>query len=440
MIPGLPELAPVSLIALAMNSAVLAGATIGLFIPSFKRSFAWILAFAAGALISAVMIKLAYQAAQKPDQDLDTSSAWVFIAGGLVFGAVAYFWAARFLDRKGAVVSYPSRFRRYALQLRQIETKELIELLPKCNLLRHMPPEKVGDILPYIQRRYLGPQDILFRAGDPGDALYIVARGTVEVLADDPASPQTGRIAITELGEGSTVGEMALLGGGLRSATVRAVTDTDLLRFDKKDFEQMIAADHELARAAHQLSHERAARNLRTVEHFASTWTNIASKNLGYLSRSEENKMLVRAGHGIAWAVLLGNILDFIPASVVFGSNYARLEIVSSIVMLAIFLAGIPIAAASAEMLQRAGFAPPKIYGIWLVVPLAGMVAAIIAKLFLGGSDSPISAFVEAAAASAALALVAREMIPEAVHQGGSSTVLPLIAGFVLAPFAAAYL
>ena len=72
-------------------------------------------------------------------------------------------------------------------------------MLSRCDLLRHLPPEEIEAILPRVRTRRWGPGQILFRAGDPGDALYIVASGKVDILeanasADQPiAEPQRGR-------------------------------------------------------------------------------------------------------------------------------------------------------------------------------------------------------------------------------------------------------
>jgi len=77
------------------------------------------------------------------------------------------------------------------------------------------------------------------RAGDLGDALYIVAHGNVEILASGlrPAEGSGGSgEAITQLGA-RHVGEMALLSGGPRTATIRAVEDTELMNIGKDDFD-----------------------------------------------------------------------------------------------------------------------------------------------------------------------------------------------------------
>ena len=98
-----------------------------------------------------------------------------------------------FLENKGAAVRLPTRFREYAIGRKQQNSKELLGLLSKCDLLRHLPPEGIEAILPYIRPRRLDAGEILFRAGDQGDALYIVAHGSVKVLADLPYETTTSR-------------------------------------------------------------------------------------------------------------------------------------------------------------------------------------------------------------------------------------------------------
>ena len=74
----------------------------------------------------------------------------------------------------------------------------------------------------------------LFRAGDPGDALYIVRAGRLEVLAPDERS------VVRELGRGASVGELALLSASERSATIRAARASDLIRVGKDDFDRLL--------------------------------------------------------------------------------------------------------------------------------------------------------------------------------------------------------
>ena len=92
------------------------------------------------------------------------------------------FSASLFLEQKGAAVRYVTQFREYALARKKADASERIKLLATCDLMRHLPADRIEQILPCISDRHLQAGKILFSAGDPGDALYIVARGTVDVL------------------------------------------------------------------------------------------------------------------------------------------------------------------------------------------------------------------------------------------------------------------
>jgi len=161
--------------------------------------------------------------------------------------------------------------------------------------------------------------------------------------------------------------------------------------------------------------------------------------NLDHLSRSDEDKLLheAKAGKGAGLAIVFGNILDTIPGCLVIGAKFAGFESLSVTLILGIFLGGVPEAAASATMLRRAGFANRSIFQIWSTVLVAGVVAAIAGKMFIGSSESEAAVFAQAVAGGAILALVTHAMIPEALHKGGSTVVLPAVGGFLFALYLA---
>src|SRR5262249_46288364 len=160
------------------------------------------------------------------------------------------------------------------------------------DLLRHLPPEEVERILPYVQQRDIRAGEVLFHAGDPGDALYIVADGKVAVLGPTPAGTDIDRPAIAELHPGQAFGEMALVSRGARTATIRSVTDAKLLKIDKLDFEQLVASDPQIASALERLSHGRAISNLSLGDGNPKVWADVATMSIDHLSRSEASKML----------------------------------------------------------------------------------------------------------------------------------------------------
>lgn len=431
------EIAAAALLGLATTSSSIVGAAIGLYVRLSKSILACILAFAAGALISALAIELGYEGAGELQRyGYTATSAWLFISAGFAAGAVIYYAASIFLEGKGAAVRYASQFREYALAQKKHASEERIRLLAKCDLLRHLPPEAIEEILPCIRTRHLRAGDILFRAGDAGDALYIVAAGKVDVLGDDSGGT-TGR-SIAQLGEGHAFGEMALLGGGgRRTATVRAIEDTDLLEIGKADFGRLIASDRQLAKAIERISHERAIHNLRTGSANPGIWAAVASQSLDRISRSEANRLLAEAGKGAGMAIVFGNILDTIPGCLVIGAKFSGFETLSLTLMLGMFLGGIPEAAASAAMLSKAGYRPQIIFSLWSAVIIAGIAAAAAGKAFIGSSDALLAIFSQALAGGAVLALVAHAMIPEAIDEGGSLVVLPTVAGFLFALYLA---
>ena len=75
----------------------------------------------------------------------------------------------------------------------------------------------------------------LIRAGEPGDCLYVVRAGEVEVAATSPAAGG-GRELLARLGPGHVIGEMALLNREPRNADVIAVTDCEMDRLSAVDF------------------------------------------------------------------------------------------------------------------------------------------------------------------------------------------------------------
>src|SRR5450631_1352308 len=257
------QLAMASLLGFGTTSPSMLGVATGLYVPFSKRPLACLLAFAAGSLISALAIELAYEGAQAlHHQGFDARAAWTFVSAGFAAGAIIYYSASLFLESKGAAVRYVTQFREYAMARKQVDASERIKLLATCDLMRHLPAEQIEQILPCIRERQLKTGEILFKAGDPGDALYIVARGTVEVLINGLAGAEPSGSAIAVLGEGHAFGEMSLLSGGRRTATIRAVADTDLLEIDKEDFDRLVAADRQLADAVKRISHQRAISNL----------------------------------------------------------------------------------------------------------------------------------------------------------------------------------
>jgi CRP-like cAMP-binding protein len=427
---GFSEILPVAALGVVATSSNIIGAALGLYFPLSKRSLSLLLAFASGALISALVIDLAYQGAiELHGRGLNIRETWLIVGGGFAAGAIVYYVAALYLERKGAAIRYPTRFREYARERKRQDTAETVQLLSRSDLLRHLPPQAIQQILPCVRNRSLAPGEILFRDGDIGDALYIVARGAVEVIEGNAKKEQV----LAALGPGQTVGEMALLSGGRRTATIRAREATELLAIEKQDFDDLMVRDRKLAAMVEQLSHGRAIQNLSAGAANPDTWANVASGSLEHLSRSESDRIFAETADGAGLAILFGNILDTIPGCLVIGAKFVGFASMSPALIIGMFIGGIPEAAASGAMMRKAGYSARGILLLWSVVMVVGVIAAIAGKIFLGNSGSLLGVFFQAIAGGAVLALIAHAMIPEAIEAAGSLVVLPTVAGFLLA-------
>lgn len=73
---------------------------------------------------------------------------------------------------------------------------------------------------------------VIFRQDDPGDALYIIARGEVEIILESEGESET--VELATLKEYDTFGEAILIEQGVRSAAARCLTPVSLVRLPRQ--------------------------------------------------------------------------------------------------------------------------------------------------------------------------------------------------------------
>jgi uncharacterized membrane protein len=83
----------------------------------------------------------------------------------------------------------------------------------------------------------------IFRKGEPGNSIYIVAEGEVEIFVEDTTG---GRIIFETAKVGDFFGELSLLDGDPRSASAKAIADTKMLKVDRQDL-QLLFSRHPAA-------------------------------------------------------------------------------------------------------------------------------------------------------------------------------------------------
>ena len=188
---------------------------------------------------------------------------------------------------------------------------EIFELLQEED--RHALAEVVDSVK-------LRASDVLFQAGDPGESLFIVRSGSIELFIKDTAGQ---KIVLTVAEEGDLFGELSLLDSGPRTATAIALTDVELLVLDRDDllllFQKrpdaalhMLAAMSAMTRKADELLRTRVSRNVNEEMEEHSTPLQHVADWIAWFSGSMPFLMLNGAWF-IIWIILNTVPLGFQP-------------------------------------------------------------------------------------------------------------------------------
>ena len=121
----------------------------------------------------------------------------------------------------------------------------MMMLNDEVNVLRQVPlfscidAARLKKLAFSSQRVHFEKGEALFRQGDDADQAYIIISGNASVMTDGADGPTR----IAEIPAGNIVGEIALLCGGSRRATVQALDSMDVLAIDSKCFMRMLSED-----------------------------------------------------------------------------------------------------------------------------------------------------------------------------------------------------
>jgi CRP/FNR family cyclic AMP-dependent transcriptional regulator len=144
------------------------------------------------------------------------------------------------------------------------------QTLADVELFEHVSDEDRARLAEFIDIAQLAAGETLFKAGAPGESLYVVRSGEIELFIRDTAGQ---KIALAIAGAGEVFGELALLDRGPRTATAVALTDCELLELDRDDllllFQKspnaalrLLAAMSHMTRKADELLRTRVSRNV----------------------------------------------------------------------------------------------------------------------------------------------------------------------------------
>ena len=128
---------------------------------------------------------------------------------------------------------------------RRVRRHRMLDVLP--SLLGPLDGGVLGAIEEQATWLTLRSGEVLFHKGDPGDAWYVVTSGRMAVV--EPSGGDQADRLLAEVGPGEALGELSLLTGEPRSATVYALRDTELVRFPMDRFAELVSAWPQVANA-----------------------------------------------------------------------------------------------------------------------------------------------------------------------------------------------
>jgi voltage-gated potassium channel len=121
-------------------------------------------------------------------------------------------------------------------------------LVARVPLFAHLDAASISDLVGILKARTVPAGTVIIRKGEPGDSMYLIASGMVQVDASE------GKV---RLQEGDFFGEVALLTRERRTATVTTIRSTDLLVLDCDDFHRFIDRNPEVAAQVRAVAQER---------------------------------------------------------------------------------------------------------------------------------------------------------------------------------------
>ena len=180
----------------------------------------------------------------------------LLVAGPIVRGAIT-------LARTG-IRRLRAKWRQVRFRLEtgwRVEAAGLIDTLP---MFDDIPVEVLNELAGRVRLRSFARGQPVVRQGERADAFFVVRRGTLQVVEEDPDTGTERSLRI--LGRGESFGELGLLEAAPRAATVRALEEAELFEIDKGTFDHLLASMAHVPEFAPTLQ---AASELRALPPFA---------------------------------------------------------------------------------------------------------------------------------------------------------------------------
>lgn len=140
--------------------------------------------------------------------------------------------------------------------------EEKQSMLANSHLFKNIDSNDLKSLAKYTKFKTYKNREVVCHRGDPGSQMFLIVSGRVGLYTDSDEGKELG---FGFLNQGDVFGEIALLDGGVRTATVKAIDITTLLVIEKRDFLPFL---EKKPKVSIQLLSTMASRLRSTDEHF----------------------------------------------------------------------------------------------------------------------------------------------------------------------------
>lgn len=401
-------------------SSLVIGAFVGVFWRPRRVVSAAIMAFGSGTLLAAIAFDITI-----PVYEGHGMFPLIF---GFVLGGAIFVFLTQYIDQHGGFLRKPASSRRYLYEHRTDTSTDILSRISHVEVMQNVPDAERRALSALLKPKDVEAGEVLCQEGTPGEYFYIIVTGEAEV--------RKGRKVLTHLGPGEVFGEMALLTGEPRSATIISRTPMELYQLHQEHFGNVLSWSPHMAWA---LSRSLARRlRLATESHLMAEenldrWRQqlMDQVELDILMREDANVLQGLAASSAPLAILVGTLIDNIPEAAVIGINTENSHLGWSF-LLAVFISNFPEALSSAAGMKQAGTPKHHILAMWFSIVLVSGLCAALAYSIQNRMPEFFIAAIQAIAGGAILAMIASTMMPEAYELGGGYVAFSTIIGFLL--------
>jgi CRP-like cAMP-binding protein len=136
------------------------------------------------------------------------------------------------------------------------QAEEIMALLEKVEIFSPLSKPELKKLVEHLSVKSYAAGEVPVRQGDPGDSFYIIKSGRVDVIVEK--SPGETAVVAT-LGPGNFFGEMSLLTGAVRTASIHVKEDAACIVIDKESFGITLANNPSIAESLSHILTERQA-------------------------------------------------------------------------------------------------------------------------------------------------------------------------------------